>query len=152
MHRYERQSGNQSLRFSVPHTCSCPKRSQIIFHCSFPIQLPRFETRDDKRNFACFPTCPFVCVISTLKSWSVSSCCVSFCPATTYSVSAVPLVSSRRCAIASACHACQTTTRSLLSRCQHSPDDMMWWHTVTRHVPVANYISSIQKSIGAIRF
>ena len=65
----------------------------IIFHCSFPIKLPHFETRDHNRNFTCFPTCPFVshgpvivCVISTLKSWSVPSCRVSCCPATTYGV------------------------------------------------------------------
>ena len=79
VHRYERQSGNQTLCFSVSHACSRPRRSQIIFHCSFPIKLPHFETRDDKRNFACFPTCPFVshgpavvCVISTLERFELS--------------------------------------------------------------------------------
>ena len=84
-----------------------PKRSQIIFHWSFPIKLPHVETRDNDRNFTCFPTCPFVshgpvivCVISTLKSRGVPSCRVSCCPATTYGVClVVPLVSSRRCAM-----------------------------------------------------
>ena len=116
-------------------------------------KLPHFETRDDKRNSACFPTCPFVshgravvCVISTLKSWSVSSCRVSFCPATTYGVfprGVVPLL--RHVMPVKPQHGryCQGAS---------TPDDVMWWHTVTRHVPVANYISSIQKSIGAIRF
>ena len=68
-------------------------------------------------------------------------------------VSAVPLVSSRRCAMS--CFAVslyQTKARSLFSRCHHSPDDVTWWHTATRHVPVANYISSIQKSNSATRF
>ena len=70
--------------FCAAHTHR-PKRAQIIFYCAFPVELPHFEPRDDIRNFTCFPTCPFVAhgtvldrVISTLKSWSVSSCRVSF--------------------------------------------------------------------------
>ena len=93
VHRYGRQSGNQTVCFSVPLTCSRPKRSQIIFHCSFPIKLLHIETRDNSRNFTCFPTCLFVshgpvivCVISTLKSLNVPSCRVSCCRATTYCV------------------------------------------------------------------
>ena len=162
MHRYERQSGNQILCFSVSHTRSRPNRSQIIFHCSFPIKLPHIETRDNNRNFTCFPTCPFVshgpvvvCVISTLKSWSVPSCRVSCCPAPTYGVCVLQSRLFPRGDVpcpASPCHACQTTTRSISSKCYYSPDDVIWWHTATEHVQVASYISSIQKSFGAIRF
>ena len=159
VHRYERQSGNQTVCFSVPLTCSRPKRSQIIFHCSFPIKLHHIETQDNNRIFTCFPTCSsvshgpvIVCVISTLKSWSVPSCRVSCCRATTYGVCLQSRLFPRGVVPcpASPCH--QTTARSLFSRCHHSPDDVTWWHTVTRHVPVANYISSIQKSNSATRF
>ena len=73
----------------------------------YPFQLPHVETRDNSRNFTCFPTCPFVshgpaivCVISTLKSWSVPSCRVSCCPATTYCV----CVCSPACFLAALCH------------------------------------------------
>ena len=87
------RSSNQTLCFSVPLTCSRPKRSQNIFHCSFHIKFHHIETRDNNRNFTCFPTCPsvshgpvIVCVISTLKSLNVPSCRVSCCRATTYCV------------------------------------------------------------------
>ena len=144
----ERQSGNQTLCFSVPHTRSRPKRSQIFFF--------------NNRNITCFPTCPLVshgpviiCVISTLKSWSVPSCRVSCCPAPTYGVCVLQSRLFPRGDVpcpASPCHACQTTTRSISSKCHHSPDDVIWWHTATERVQVASYISSIQKSVSAIRF
>ena len=161
VHRYERQSGNQTVCFSVPLTCSRPKRSQSIFHCSFPIKFHHIETRDNNRNFTCFPTCLFVshgpvivCVISTLKSLNVPSCRVSCCRATTYCVCLQSRLFPRGVVPcpASPCHFIKPKHGSLFSRCHHSPDDVTWWHTETRHVPVANCISSFQVSNSASRF
>ena len=95
------------LNFSVPHTRNRLKGSHLSFTVPFP---SNFHTSKREMTFGIspfFPTCPFVAhgtvigrVISTLKSWSVSSCRVSFYPATTYRVvHAVLLVSSRRSAM-----------------------------------------------------
>ena len=144
----------------MPHTRNRPKRAQIIFYCAFPVDLPHFEPRDDIRNFTCFPTCPFVAhgtvidpVISTWKSWSVSSCRVSFKLATTYGVvSAVLLVSSHRSAVSCFAMSCLSDhKRSFFSRCHHSPDDVMWWRSATRHVLVATGTSATQ-IMSPIRF
>ena len=53
--------------------------------------------------------------------------------------------------LASPCHACPTTKRSFFSRCHHSPDDVMWWRSATRHVLVATGTSATQ-IMSPIRF
>ena len=53
--------------------------------------------------------------------------------------------------LASPCHACSTTKRSFFSRCHHSPDDVMWWRSATRHVLVATGTSATQ-IMSPIRF
>ena len=134
VHRDERQSGKKTLRFICAARMQSAETVSSSSIVPFPSNFHTSKKRDHNRNFTCFPTCPFVshspvivCVISTLKSWSVPSCRVSCCPATTYDVclqcrsfppGVVPCP-------ASPCHACQTTTRSF-SRCHHSPDDVIW--------------------------
>ena len=52
---------------------------------------------------------------------------------------------------ASPCHTCPTTKRTFFSRCHHSPDDVMWWRSATRHVLVATGTSATQ-IMSPIRF
>ena len=70
VHRYERQSGNQTVCFSVPLTCSRPKRSQIIFHCSFP---SNFSTSKREITVGISHVFPLARSCHTVPSLSASS-------------------------------------------------------------------------------